>query len=362
MNLRMLRHFLNGGVIVVRLLFIVLFMLWSQGQADAQIIIVPIEEVKFEAPALPPPLWRTNLLVMKELALPAMQTFSEKATTAAPKFSLMPSTVRTVLSYEHVSGDFGRTTSNEGEGQQRKEHEIEFDGDVVSIYSKIAWNTHRISVGTMIFYDSLGLDSFDMHRVGIMFFGKHQWPISQSLDIGLTANGNYARNIMDSRIDNVDFQDFNTFGGNISISLEFDTQEIYRAIAISEPKISRLYFAGGLSLSYQFQKDDVERESFIFSSGEVVQEVDDQHLLMLGANFGMRMGSRFAMSIYGIWNYDATEYKGSLRDTDDNYLDVILEGSWSPLPEGKVNFGYKRILFYQEIDSNQIFVGISWRF
>ena len=97
MSLHMLRHCLNGGVLVIRLLFIVLLMPWPQGQADAQIIIVPIDEVKFEAPALPPPLWRTNVLVMKELALPTMQTFSEKATAAAPKFSLLPSTVRTVL-------------------------------------------------------------------------------------------------------------------------------------------------------------------------------------------------------------------------------------------------------------------------
>jgi hypothetical protein len=83
---------------------------------------------------------------------------------------------------------------------------------------------------------------------------------------------------------------------------------------------------------------------------------------MLGANFGTRMGNRFAMTLYGIWNYDATEYQGSLRDADDNYLDVVLEGSWSFSPGGKVDFGYKRILFYQEINSNQIFAGLSWRF
>jgi hypothetical protein len=249
-----------------------------------------------------------------------MQTFSEKAMTVAPKFSLLPSTVRTVFSYERVSGDFGRTTSNEGERQPRAEHQIDFDGDVISIHSKIAWNIQQHAFGAMLFYDNLGLDSFDMKLVGTILFGKYEQPISQNLDIGLTANGNYARNIMDSRIENINYQDFNTFGGNISISLEFDTREIDRVISISEPRISRLYFAGGLSLSYQFQKDDVERESF--RNGDVVQEVNDQHLLMLGANFGMRMGSRFALTIYSIWNYDATEYKGSLRDTDDNYLDV----------------------------------------
>ena len=60
---------------------LVLFLILVPGFEDhaaAQIVIVPIDDVTFEAPALTPPLWRTNLLIMKELVLAEVPTFSEK--------------------------------------------------------------------------------------------------------------------------------------------------------------------------------------------------------------------------------------------------------------------------------------------
>jgi hypothetical protein len=41
--------------------------------------------------------------------------------------------------------------------------------------------------------------------------------------------------------------------------LLIDTEDIYRGITMTEPKLSALSFTGSLAFSYQFNKDDVER-------------------------------------------------------------------------------------------------------
>jgi hypothetical protein len=83
---------------------------------------------------------------------------------------------------------------------------------------------------------------------------------------------------------------------------------------------------------------------------------------MLGANFGMRIGGSAAVTLYAIWNYDATNYRGSLRGVDDNYFDVVIELAWSLSPRWRIHGGYKKILGYEDLDSDQILVGMFLRF
>jgi hypothetical protein len=76
---------------------------------------------------------------------------------------------------------------------------------------------------------------------------------------------------------------------------------------------------------------------------------------------GLRIGSDFALTLYGIWNYDATTYKGSLRDADDNYVDVIFEGVWNLSRRWKITSGYKKVLGYEELDIDQLFMEVTLR-
>jgi hypothetical protein len=80
---------------------------------------------------------------------------------------------------------------------------------------------------------------------------------------------------------------------------------------------------------------------------------------MLGANIGIRIGSDFALMLYGIWNYDATVYKGSLHGTDDNYVDVIFEGVWNLSRRWRITGGYKKVLDYKDLKVDQIFLEID---
>jgi hypothetical protein len=92
-----------------------------------------------------------------------------------------------------------------------------------------------------------------------------------------------------------------------------------------------------------------------------VKEVEEQHVFMLGANIGMRMGNAATLTLYGIWNYDATTYRGSLSGVDDDYFDIVLELVWSFSPRWRVHGGYKKLIGYEELEDDQIFIGASLR-
>ncbi|MEE8303408.1 MAG: hypothetical protein V3S24_13345 [Candidatus Tectomicrobia bacterium] len=316
--------------------------------------------VTFESPALPPPLWHTNLLVMQELVLAKVPTFSEKELETPYTLNIKPRIVRAGLSYERVKGDFGRATSNEGELALRQSRPLEYDGSGSSADFKLIWDADRFSFGALIPYHRLRLDAFDANRIGTILFGTYDWPLHDALMLGFSVNGNYVYNQIDSNIDNITFEDFHTLGGNVSIALKFDQKgEFYRAITTEQSRISTFSFTGSVALSYQFNDDNATREDD--DNGRVVTEVESQHLVMLGANVGIRIGSNFALTLYGIWNYDATTYKGSLRGTDDNYVDAIFEGVWNLSRRWKITSGYKKVLGYKELDIDQLFMEVTLR-
>ena len=345
---------------VIWLVIMLSLMFGIGNRAAAQTIIVPIDDVTFESPALPPPLWRTNVLVMKELALAEALTFSEKELEMPYTLNSKPIKIRAMLSYERVRGDFGRATSNDGQDMIRGDHPLDYDGNSVSTTLKLVWKGSRFSFGAMIPYDHLHLDAFDANRIGTILFGKYDWLLNDRLTIDFIANGNYIYNQIDSNIDNIEFKDFNTFGGNVGISLKYDQKgEFYRAITTEKTKLSKLSFTGSVSLIYQLNKDDAKREDN--EEGHVVTEVEEQHLVMLGANVGMRIGNNFSLVFYSIWNYDLTSYKGSLHDTDDNYFDIIFEGGWHLSQRWKITSGYKKILGYEDMDADQLFFEVTLR-
>jgi len=358
-HLAMKRVLLQGIIAIGTLLILSLAPMFGE-RAAAQVVIVPIDDVTFDSPALPPPLWRTNVLVMKELALAEVQTFSEKELETPYTLNIKPKIMRAVLSYERIDGDFGQATSNEGPNVPRERRTLDYDGSSFLGTLKLLWEADRFSFGALIPYDRLSLDAFDANRIGTILFSKYDLPLNDTFMLGFSINGNYIYNKIDSNIANITFEDFNTLGGNISISLKFDQKgEFYRAITTEQLKISTFSFTGSIALSYQFNQDDATREDD--ENGRVVTEVDAQQLVMLGANVGIRIGSNFALILYGIWNYDATTYKGSLRGADDNYVDVLFEGVWNLSRRWKITSGYKKVLGYEELNMNQLFLEVTLR-
>jgi len=356
-----IRSMIHQGIIAIGAMMLLSLTPMFGERAAAQVVIVPIDDVTFDSPALPPPLWRTNVLVMKELALAEVQTFSEKELETPYTLNIKPRTTRVALSYERVRGNFGSATSDEGPNMPRGRHTLDYDGSSLSVALKLIWEADRFSFGVLIPYDRLSLDAFDANRIGTILFSKYDIPLNDMFTLGFNVNGIYIYNKIDSNIDNIVFKDFHTLGGNISITLSFDQKgEFYRAITTEQLKISTLSFIGSIVLSYQLNKDDATREDD--ENGRVVTEVDAQHLVMLGANVGIRIGSNFALILYGTWNYDATTYKGSLRGTDDNYVDVLFEGVWNLSQRWKITSGYKKVLGYEDLDADQLFLGATLRF
>jgi hypothetical protein len=147
--------------------------------------------------------------------------------------------------------------------------------------------------------------------------------------LGFTANGNYIYTAI-----NNNFDDVNTYGGGIGISLTVEKE---------------LYVVSG-AFSYQYNQDDSKSEN------------DHQHLIKWGGNFGVRIGQSGVINLFGTWNYDVTSYKQAVQVTDDNYFDLGLAASWSISKTWNLNGGYKRILGLKDFESNQFFVGTLLRF
>jgi hypothetical protein len=269
------RQVLMRGVTILWLSFFLVPTSAFVGHTAPVTVIIPIEEVEFEAPALPPPLWRTNFLVMKELALMQVETFKEKEAEAAQQLQRMPRISSVVLNYERVDGHFGRVTSSAGELQPRISRDIEYDGNIVSASFKLVWDMDKFSFGGLIPYDNLNLDSFDADRIGAIIFGEYELSLNEVLTMGFALNGIYVYNGINSNINNITFKDFHTFGTNISVSLTMDTKDIYRGISVTKPEFSLVSFAGSIAFSYQFSTDNVDRMGV--ENERVVKEVDNQN-------------------------------------------------------------------------------------
>lgn len=320
-------------------------------------VLLPLGEVKFESPALLPPLWHTTIIVMKELALTKVKTFQEKETYTIPPLRYTPRVTTFSLGYEHIEGSIGRLTSDDGERRERPGHDVEYDGYAIITYTKALWERGNLSFGAILPYDYMNLDSFDLHRIGILLFGIYKIRLTKFLSTKYIINNNYIYNQISSNISKVEFNNFNTLGGNISIALEIDTKDVLRGLTVKKSDYSLVRFTGSIAFSYQFNKDDADRKGV--EGRNVVTEVKEQNLLMFGVNTGIRVWDRAAFVIYGIWNYDATTYKGSLKDVDSSYFDVMTEFTWSFSDRWKLSGGYKKILGYKHLDADQAFFDVS---
>ena len=95
----------------------------------------------------------------------------------------------------------------------------------------------------------------------------------------------------------------------------------------------------------------------IFQTIQVIKEVELQQLVMFGVNVGLRVRDDLMLRLFVSYNYDLTSYKGSLQDTDDDYVDLMFEVSWLVSKHIRVHSGYKKLLFYEDIDIDQFTIG-----
>ena len=109
-----------------------------------------------------------------------------------------------------------------------------------------------------------------------------------------------------------------------------------------------MVLGGGVSL--QYNTDDIDRAN------------DDQLLVKVGTNFGLKLGKRGALNLFGTWTLDVTEYDDRPGDPDDDYFDLGVDIAWNLSKTWSLSGGYKKVLGLDGFDSDLFFLGSLVRF
>jgi len=244
----------------------------------------------------------------RELVLPAVQTRVEKA-----QLLRQPHALGATILYERVDADAGP---------------IDASGNVYSTNLKLQWDAPRLTYGILVPYDYMDMADFNAQRIGAVGFGEYDLPLGQVAKLGVIAHGLYSFTGYDAD----DLDNVSTYGGGGSMVLKLDQGD----------------FVGGASASYQYTADNSEGED------------DHRHLVRVGGDVGARLGESAAVTLFGIWNYDATNYDD--LDIDSNYVDLGLEGALNLSPSWRLSGGYKSVVGLQDYRSHMVFLGTLWRF
>jgi len=257
------------------------------------------------------PTGKASDIVMQYLIIPTEKSAAYK------KLSNLKNSVGPVFRYENV--DFDQNNSNEG-------------ADIYGTTLMWAKDTDSWSYGIfvpydyMIFNDSL-ID--DVNQIGAIGFGQYRIPFSEDKYlITLTANLNYFFANLDFK--NNDSDDVNSVGTGIGVGLKM--------LAFGN-------FIPTIGLSYQYQNDDTDTE--------------DHHLFRTGLNLAYLAGEKWAINGFAIWSADLTDYD---TGDNDNYWDLGIEISFQATDTWNLNLGYKKVAGLEDFDSDQIYLGATWKF
>ncbi|OHB26574.1 MAG: hypothetical protein A2X84_13155 [Desulfuromonadaceae bacterium GWC2_58_13] len=253
----------------------------------------------------------TSRLVFTELVVPTVQTATEQQRTEAQKAQ---GGVRT----------FGGTLRTEWVDKAGPEN-----GRVSGFNLGLAYDVDNYTFGLILPYDYFDFDSFTANRIGAIFFGQYHLGISEELEATFTGNLNYM--FTDFSILGQD-DDLNTYGGGLSAGLRY-SQEAYEL---------------GCGISYQYNQDDVDLDD------------DDQHLIKTGANIGFHLTPNQVVNLFGIWTYDATDYKYDYGDTD--YFEIGTEYRANLSETWAMNIGYRKVVDLEDFDSDMVYLGTAWQF
>jgi hypothetical protein len=259
----------------------------------------------------------TSMTMFHQVVLPRVESKAEREARQEELAQRLPQRPRTfggTFRYEHV--DFEQEASG-------------LDGNIYATNLHMAWDIENFSIGFLLPYEFLDLRRFDASLIGGILYGQYSLRLNPDFTLGSTMNGNYIYTAINNNFNNV-----NTYGGGMGLSLTMDKE---------------IYVVSG-AFTYQLNKDDTEVEN------------DHQHLIKLGANVGVRIGQSSVVNLFGTWNYDITPYTQTLNVTDDQYWDLGIAASWSITKTWNLNGGYKRILGLKDFASNQFFIGTLLRF
>jgi len=258
--------------------------------------------------------YRAADVVVRDVAVPAVETRSQKL-REDKKEEKKEAGVK--VSYPRVIAGYARYESVSLPG-------LDIDGYGLS--AGLAWDVDDASYGFVIPYDNSDVSGVDINRYGVVGFYQHNRPVAEDWNLALTANLTYM--YMD-----LDAISVSVYGVGPTVSMTYDDGGS---------------FVPSLALSYQYSTDDTDSAN------------NYQHLVKAGANFGFRIGEDAAINLFGIWNWDVSDYmEGAATETSG---DVGIEAQYYMSDVFSLSGGYKAVVGVDDFDSYTIYLGALLRF
>ncbi|CAN2044183.1 hypothetical protein GMMP1_120025 [Candidatus Magnetomoraceae bacterium gMMP-1] len=77
----------------------------------------------------------------------------------------------------------------------------------------------------------------------------------------------------------------------------------------------------------------------------------------MGSNFGIRIKDNGVINLFGIWNHDVSDYDVP----DENFFDLGFEIAYNITETFSLSGGYKKVLGYENFDSDMIYLGTIFK-
>lgn len=313
-------------------------------------VVLPITVLNYDASVLPPQLWPTTHIVTRDLALLPAMSLQEKSRSQYH----LPYRVGVSANYRDTSGTFGQLNL----GAQTLD-DVSLEGDVVGSQIDFSLPRDDVTLGVQLSAEKLDLQSANQKRYGLMPYGRWLIPLNQRSAVSLLGTLYYFSNDVESRMAPRSFSDYDTVGASISATLQFDTRHAYKAVSVGESAGSGRSLFGSIAATLHVQSDDAKRE--VVYQGRIVDEVDDQRLVILGANVGTRLGDRTTVAAECEYAFDFSDYEGSLSAADDRYGRVVLEATQLLSPEWRLRGGIGQS-FGHQVDVTDFHINASMAF
>ncbi|WP_089936943.1 hypothetical protein [Candidatus Entotheonella palauensis] len=299
---------------------------WSQAQQEVTVI------VDFPANDLLPPTARaartgagtiaSNPIGTPGTFAPATKTQldrEEKTAELAQQRPRRPYAFAASLSHERFEFNVG----------DRKQ-----DGHITLSTAQMLWVINDFTLGVLLPFErieiELATETIDFFRFGLAGLAQYQLPLNEVLTARATFLGRYS---FGSFSDQNSDRHTLTLGTGASLAADLDV------------------VSGTVGMSYHFAAEDDNPDGN-----------ETQHVVRLGGDLGVRLGRRLALTGFGAWTLDVTDYTGRQSDIDDSYGEVGGELAWSLSPTWRLQGGYKRVIALADFESDLVFLSTIVRF
>ena len=207
------------------------------------------------------------------------------------------------------------------------------EADIYGGMLGFAMDTERFTFGVIAPYNYMDFrrsDIKDINQLGAVAFAQYRMPIQDRYELSFHASLDYIWEGMNRKVND---DDTNTVGGAVGMSLKT------RCTEMLEPSVMVLYHYG---------HDD--------------GEVGDYHLIRTGMNLAVYPNKTIALNLYGLANFDETDYPKGTQVTDDLYWDAGIEVGYQPPGSFSLTGGYKKVLGMEKFDSDMVYIGSLWKF